>query len=83
MHTIEQRLRSITEDQRSDWLFDTKTASDAVGCHPRKFGDWWHRTTRKLIDLYQVQPGQLAAEFATIIARAESERQQRQHPADP
>ncbi|MGB7156679.1 MAG: hypothetical protein WBD40_01355 [Tepidisphaeraceae bacterium] len=77
MSAIEQKVRSITEDRRGDWLFDTKLASDAVGCHPRKFGDWWGRTTSKLIELYIAQPGQLAAELAVLIARAEAERQRR------
>lgn len=77
MEPIERVLRSVTEDRRADWLFDTKRASDAVGCHPRKFGDWWFRTQRKLIELYMVQPGQLAAELAAMIAKAESERQRR------
>lgn len=77
-NTIEQAVRSITDDRRADWLFDTKTAADAVGCHPRKFGDWWLRTRRKLIELYQVQPGQVAAELAALIARGESERQSRE-----
>ncbi|MBC8106244.1 MAG: hypothetical protein H7Z14_06610 [Anaerolineae bacterium] len=77
MSAIEQKVRSITEDRRADWLFDTKAASDAVGCHPRKFGDWWRRTSEKLIELYQVEPGHLAAELAALIAMAEAERQRR------
>jgi len=90
MNSIAQKLSAITEDRRhvdaarridaarrADWLFDTKAAADAVGCHPRKFGDWWHRTQAKLIELYIAQPGQLAAEVAAIFARAEAERQKR------
>lgn len=77
MAAIEQAVRSIMEDHRANWLFDTKRASAAVQCHPRKFGDWWLRTQRKLIELYIAQPGQLAAELAALIALAESERQRR------
>ncbi|MGN6727785.1 MAG: hypothetical protein ACTHLZ_17835 [Tepidisphaeraceae bacterium] len=74
MHPIEHAVLSITEDRRSSYLFDTKIAADAVGCHPNKFNDWWIRTQRKLIALYQVQPGELAAEMMAMIARAEAER---------
>lgn len=77
MSSIEQAVRSITEDRRADYLFDTKTASAAVQCHPNKFNDWWQRTNRKLIELYIAQPGQLAAELAALIALAEAERQRR------
>lgn len=80
MPSIEQAVRSITEDRRADWLFDTKRAAAAVECHPRKFGDWWLRTQRKLIELYIAQPGQLAAELAALIALAEAERQRRTEP---
>jgi len=82
MHA-EQFARSVTEDtrgvapQRADYLFDTKTAAVAVGCHPNKFGDWWRRTEGKLIDLYIACPGELAAELAAMIARAEAKRQSR------
>jgi hypothetical protein len=70
---IEQKkCRSITEDQRADWLFETKGAAEAVGCHPRKFGDWWERTKRKLIELSIAQPGQTAAELAALIATGRS-----------
>ena len=77
MHPIEQAVASITDDRRSDYLFDTKSASEALGCPPTKFGDWWYRTRRKLIELYQAQPGELAAELLGIIALAEAERQRR------
>lgn len=75
---IEQAVRSVTEDRRASYLFDTKTAAEAVGCHPRKFNDWWQRSRSKLIDLYIAQPGELAAELAALIAMAEVERQRRQ-----
>ena len=77
MSSIETALASITEDRRADYLFNTKVAAEAVGCHPRKFNDWWARTKGKLIDLYQAQPGELAAELAAVIAHAEARRQRR------
>jgi hypothetical protein len=83
MPSIEQQLRSITEDRRAEWTFDTKIAAEAVGCHPRKFGEWWRRTTDKLIELYQVQPGQLAVELAALIARGEAEKQRRAQMQPP
>jgi hypothetical protein len=76
MHPISVRLAAITEDRRASYLFDTKTAAEAVGCVPTKFNDWWQRSRRKLIDLYLAQPGELAAELATLIAEAEMLRQQ-------
>jgi hypothetical protein len=75
---IEQKLRSITEDQRAQWLWDTKRAADAVQCHPRKFGDWWSRTRGKLIELGADQPGETAAELAALIAMACQLREKRQ-----
>lgn len=75
---IQRALAAITEDRRTPYLFNTKAASDAVGCVPNKFGDWWARTRGKLIDLYIAQPGELAVEFAALIAEAESHRQSRQ-----
>jgi hypothetical protein len=74
---VERAIASITEDRRASYLFSTKTAADAVGCHPNKFNDWWQRTRSKLIDLYVAQPGELAAELAALIAMAEAERQRR------
>ena len=74
---IDAKLASIKEDRRADYLFDTKVAARALGCHPNKFHDWWYRTRGKLHDLYLAQPGELAAEFASIIASAEAERQGR------
>lgn len=83
MHPIERQIRSITEDRRAGYLFATKTAAAAVGCHPNKFGDWWARTQSKLIALYQACPGELAAELAAMIALAEAQRQaDQQRPAD-
>lgn len=78
--TIERLVASITEDRRASYLFPTKTAAEAVGMEPNKFGEWWYRTRRKLIALSQVHPGELAAEFAAIFALAESERQRRTEP---
>ncbi len=77
---IERRVHSITEDRRSDWLWDTKSASEAVGCHPNKFGDWIQRTRRKFIELYIAQPGETAAELVSLIALAEVERKKRTQP---
>jgi len=75
MPTIERTLAQITEDRRATYLFHTKTAADAVGCHPNKFNDWWQRSRSKLIELYKAQPGEFAAELAAMIAQGEAERQ--------
>jgi len=75
MSTMQASLSSLTKDRRADHLFDTKTAAAAVECHPRKFGDWWARTKRKLRALARVLPGPLAAEVACIFAEAEMDRQ--------
>jgi hypothetical protein len=80
MSEIERRIASITEDHRAAYLFGTKTAADAVGCHPNKFGDWWTRTEDKLLRLCRAQPAQLAAHFAVIFARAQQERGQKGNP---
>lgn len=80
MPTIERVIASITEDRRASYLFETKTAAAAVGLVPNKFGDWWTRTRRKLIELYKAQPGELAAELAALIAIAEAERQSDKPP---
>lgn len=77
MHSIEHSIRSITEDQRAGYLFQTKLAAQATGMVPNKFGDWWRRTQGKLIDLGQVQPAELATELAMILAIVERERQRR------
>lgn len=69
MRSIEQ-MRSVREDRRADYLFNTKIASEAVGCHPNKFGDWWRRSRHKLVRLCQAQPGETAAELALVIAEA-------------
>ena len=76
MEPIERQIASITEDRRASYLFNTKTAADAVGCHPNKFNDWWQRTRGKLVDLCLLQPGQTAAEMLGIIAQAEALRAQ-------
>lgn len=86
MSTMQACLSSLTKDRRAEHLFDTKTAAAAVECHPRKFGDWWERTKRKLRALAKVLPGPLAAEIAVIFAEAEMERQAeleaaQRHPA--
>lgn len=77
MASIQSRIDRIMEDRRSRYLFDTDVAAAALGVGPTHVGAWWYRTRRKLMDLYLVQPGQLAAEFACLIAEAEAERQAR------
>lgn len=77
MDRVGSTLDAVTEDRRSDYLFHTPTAADAVGCCPNKFGDWWYRTRRKLRELAIRQPGELAAEMAALFAHAEAERQRR------
>lgn len=78
MRSIDRLVGSITEDRRASYIFDTKRASEAVGCVPNKFGDWWTRTRSKLIALHLAQPGQLAAELAAMIAMAEAQRQRKE-----
>lgn len=68
---------SVREDRRADYLFDTRSAAEAVGCHPNKFGDWLYRTRRKFKALYRTQPGPTTAELMGIIASAESEKKAR------
>ena len=77
MPTIERAIALIKEDRRADYLFHTKTAAEAVGCHPRKFNDWYQRNKAKLIELIIAQPGESAAELAVLFAQAECERQRR------
>lgn len=81
MTPIQRRIASITEDRRADYLFDTKAAAAALGVHPNKFSDWWFRTRGKLIELYQAQPGQTAAELAVILAEAHREQAKQAAPA--
>ena len=81
MTRIEAAIGAITEDRRTTYLFHTKTAAAAVGCVPNKFGDWWNRTRSKLVELYLVQPGELAAEMAILIAAAEDLRRQHEEHA--
>ena len=71
---VERAIAAIREDRRADYLFSTKIAADAVGCHPNKFHDWWYRTREKLIELARVQPGETAAELAALIACAMERR---------
>jgi len=77
MSRIGQAVDAIREDRRSNYLFPTKTASEAVGCHPNKFHDWWYRNRDKLIELGAVHPGELAAELAAIVALAIDLRERR------
>lgn len=81
--TIERRVRSIMEDRRTDYIWPTKAAAQAVGCVPNKFSDWFSRTRAKLTELYVAMPGETAAELATIIARGEAERKRRQEAIHP
>lgn len=80
MPSIEQAVRSVMEDRRASYLFDTRTASEAVGCVPNKFGDWWRRNQQKLIALAVACPGALSVEVALIFAEAEAIRQKRRLP---
>ena len=41
---IERHVASITEDRRAPYLFDTRRAAQALGCHPNRFADRWYRT---------------------------------------
>jgi hypothetical protein len=75
MTKIEALVSSIRDDRRSDYLFPTKGASDAVGCHPNKFHDWWYRNREKLEALAERYPGETAAEMAAILASALSRMQ--------
>lgn len=70
MSRVRAVLDAVTEDRRASYLFDTKAASEAVGCVPNKFGDWWSRTERKLIALAAADPAGTAAHFAMILSRA-------------
>lgn len=79
-HRIEHFIGSITEDRRSDYLFHTKTAAGAVGCHPNKFGDWWRRSREKLVALVVAQPAETAAELAALLAQGAAERERRRLP---
>lgn len=83
MSSIDRFVGSITEDRRASYLFSTKTASEAVGCHPRKFNDWWARTRAKLIELQIAQPGELLGEIAGMAASAEAERRRRAASPQP
>jgi len=79
---IDNFIAALTADRRAPYLFHTKTAADAVGCHPNKFSDWYQRNRAKLIELYIAQPGETAAEMAALIAVAEAERQRRAQQAE-
>jgi hypothetical protein len=71
---IERAIASIREDRRSDYLWNTDVAADALGIHPNRFHDWWYRTREKLVALCAADPGSTAAEMLAIIALAESQR---------
>lgn len=75
--TIDGALASIREDRRSDYLWNTRTAAEAVGVHPNKFHAWWYRTRGKLEALAEADPGNTAAELLAVIVAAESNRQSR------
>jgi hypothetical protein len=77
MHTIERAIASVTEGRRASYLFDTKVAATHLRMHPNKFHARWYRTRDWLIDLYEAQPGALAAEMLAIIAAGEARKQQR------
>lgn len=76
-HKIDRFVGSITEDRRADYLFHTKAAADAVGCHPNKYGDWWRRTREKLVALTVAMPAETAAELAALLAQGAAERERR------
>jgi hypothetical protein len=73
--SIDRAIASLTEERRADYLFPTKTAADAVGCHPNKFGDWLYRSRDKWVALARACPAEVGAEFAAILARAIDERE--------
>jgi hypothetical protein len=76
-HRIERFVGSVTEDRRTDYLFPTKAAADAVGCHPNKYGDWWRRTREKLTALAVAMPAETAAELMGVLAQGAAERERR------
>lgn len=67
---VSDALDAVTEDRRASYLWDTRTASEAVGCVPNKFGDWWSRTERKLTALAAADPAATAAMLALVLAKA-------------
>lgn len=83
MSRVRVVLDAVTEDRRASYLFDTKAASEAVGCVPNKFGDWWSRTERKLVALAATDPASTAAHFAMILARAAEARRAEHVPPVP
>ena len=68
MSAIVSAIGAIRDDRRAGYLFNTKTAADAVRCHHNKFHERWYRTRDWLIELGTAQPGELAAELAAIMA---------------
>lgn len=57
-------------DGRARHPFDTKSAAEALQCHPNKVGDWANRTEDKLTRLARRQPAQVAAFCLRILARS-------------
>ena len=79
MNRIAKQVDAIREDRRADYLFNTQIASDAVGLsNPKKFGQEWYRRRDWLLSLAAAQPGELAAEFAAIIALGLERRERAQ-----
>lgn len=78
--SIEQQIRSITEDRRAGYGWETKTAARAINLHVNKVGQWWYPTRAKLIELYVAMPAETTLELMSIITEAEAERQRRASP---
>lgn len=73
--SVERVIASITEDRRTDYLWDTKSAAKATGMVPNKFGNWWRPNREKLIELARRYPAETAAELAVILATAAATRE--------
>jgi hypothetical protein len=76
--SVERVIASITEDRRTDYLWETKLAAPVAGMVPNKFKDWWMRNREKLEALARRFPAETAAELALILARAASEERSRE-----
>jgi hypothetical protein len=74
---IARAVAAVREDQRADYLYDTKKVSAGLNMHPNKFNQRWYRTRDWLIELYMLDPGATAAELLAIVAMGEAERQRR------
>ena len=68
--TIEQQIRSIRDDRRAAYVWETKRAADVAGMVPNKFGTWWQDNRRKLLDLMTAFPAETSLEFAAITFEA-------------